>query len=125
MDQLSALVEEVAHGHRQVLLALGHRHVLQRPERALDDFVLGVLGQPVVAEVPDDRVVVTENAQIVGHALGVDVPQVGVVAGGLDCRQVFIRVLRRRHAGRVLRVHTGVVLVGDDQHAGAGVASDR
>ena len=117
VDQLAALVEEVAHGHRQVLLALGDRDVGQVAERRRGEEVLPVLGDAVVAHVPDDRLVVAEHAEVVRDALGVRVPQVGAVAGRADRVQVRLAVLQAA-AGRVRvrRVDAVAILVGDHEH---------
>ena len=125
--ELAALVEEVAHGDREVLLPLGHRGVL---ELALADEVdlevLRVLRQAVVAVVPDDGGVVAEDAEVVRHALGVDVPHVRRDPARLQRGDVLVDVLRGPpgESGNV-RVDARVVLVGDDQHRVAGVAGDR
>ena len=75
LDQLAALVEEIAHGEGEVLLALGHGEVRERPEQErVGEQVLGILREAVVAALPHDGVEVAEHAERVGHALGVDVP---------------------------------------------------
>ena len=76
VDELAALVEEVADRHRQVLLALGDREVRAGRRTTSRSTRPRVLGQAVVAEVPDDGLVVAEHAEVVRHALGVDVPEV-------------------------------------------------
>ena len=65
----------------------------------VDQLVLRVLGQAVVAEVPDDGVVVAEHAEVVRHALGVDVPHVGVTPLAAARRRA-----RRRTSGAVTPV---------------------
>jgi hypothetical protein len=89
----AAAVEVVADRDRQVLLALGDGRVLQRPERErVGEDVLGVLGQPVAAEVPDDAGEVAEHPEVVRHALGRHVPHVGADAGGHERVDVLLRV---------------------------------
>ena len=46
----------------------------KRPTADTGDLVLGVLGEPVVTEIPDDRLEVAEHAEVVRHALGVRRP---------------------------------------------------
>ncbi len=75
VHELAALVEEVAHGHGQVLLPLGHGQVLDLAEQVgVGEEVLLVLGEAVVALLPHDGAEVAEDAERVGHALGVRVP---------------------------------------------------
>ena len=120
--ELAALVEEVAHGHRQVLLALGHRAVLVGPAEQFGQEVLGILRQAVVAVVPDDGGVVAEDAEVVRNASGVDVPDVGRDPVRLQRGDVLVDVLRC--VDGVVGVDAGVVLVGDDQDRAVGVAGD-
>lgn len=120
VDELAALVE--AHGERQVPLALGDREVGQRAEQVgVGDLVLGILGQAVVTHLPHHGVEVAEHAEVVRHALGVDVEGGVADAVGVEGGGVGVRVLGRRGAGRVRGVDARVVLVGDDQRAGVGV----
>ena len=72
VHELAALVEVVAHGHGQVLLALGHGQVLDLAEQVgVGEEVLLVLREAVVALLPHDGAEVAEDAERVGHALGV------------------------------------------------------
>ena len=103
LDQLAALVEVVAHGEREVLLALGHRDVRERSEQErVGEQVLGLLGQAVVAALPHDGVEVAEHAERVGNALGVDVPGGVRDAVGRERGGVVVGVLGRgrTRAGR-------------------------
>ena len=100
VDELAAAVEVVAHGDASGTAGARRPSCPGAGRRApkygrLGDDVLLVLGQPVVAEVPEDGRVVAEHAEVVRHALGVDVPDVGLDAVGLQRRHVLVDVLRR------------------------------
>src|SRR5690606_11201457 len=109
---------------RAVLRALGHGEVGQLLEGRVGGQVRGVHRDAVVAEVPDEGVVVGQDAEVVGHAVGVDVPDLGRVAGVRQRLHVQVGVLGRGDRGRVVGVDAGVVLVGDHQHVGVGVGRD-
>ena len=110
IEELASGVEVVADRQRQVLLALGDRAVgqVERPKAGNSrDEVLGVLRQPVVAEVPQHGGVVAEDAEVVWRAvrigrraLGVDVPDIRRDPVGLERRDVLVEVLRRAASRR-------------------------
>ena len=70
-----------------------------RAEEIASPFVLGVLRQAVLAEVPDDHLVVAEHAEVVRDALRIDVPDVRCDAVGEERIDVLVEVLGRPPGG--------------------------
>ena len=68
---------------------------MHRYSEGVGEFVLRVLGQPVVAQVPDHGLEMAEHAEIVRHALAGDVPDGAGDAGGGKIVDVLLRVPRR------------------------------
>ena len=124
VDQLAALVEVGAHAEHGVLGAVGDLGVRERADHRLHRLVDRVLGQPVVAQVPDDRVEVAEHAEVVRHAVLVDVPHHRADPVGPQGVDVLRGVARGVGPGRVGRVDAPVVLVGEDEDAGVLVVAD-
>ncbi|WP_372506679.1 hypothetical protein [Actinomadura madurae] len=118
VEQLPALVQVRPDRQDQVLRPVGDLRVGRVPEEGLHRIVGRVLGQAVVAELPDDGLEVLQDAEIVRDAVLVDVPDERPVLGGLDEVGVLRGIAGLVRPGRVRRVDAGVVLVRDDQDIG-------